>query len=113
MSVCISYIQEADDSIESLIDQLGYGTVVATATASVVPPAATVDPEGRGVGAVPNAALSPARAPPNMVAFGPSAANLSEPRSSSRATIMYSIPVPTATSSPVECMRYGSTIHEV
>ncbi|KAL9067866.1 MAG: hypothetical protein Q9161_006590 [Pseudevernia consocians] len=106
LSVCNSYIQETDDSLENLIDQLGHGTLVTTGTESAVPPGATVDPENRGVGAVPSAA--PAAAAKTAASDPGAAAPSSEPRPASGAVSSEARPstgatptrvsVPTATS---------------
>lgn len=91
-----------DDPRVSLIDRLGYGTVVTTGIGSAVPPAATFDPENRGAGALPSAV------PPNMAGSDPGAAAPSEPRRASAAVLSEarppsgasptSMPVPTAES---------------
>ena len=102
LSVCNSYIQERDDSLENLIDQLGHGTLVTTETESAVPPGATVDPEDRGVGAVSSAAANtaasdPGAAAPSSEPRAASGAVSSEARPSTGATPTR-VPVPTATS---------------
>ena len=102
--MCSSYLQEADGSLENLIDRLGgRGRVALTAgTVTAASSVSTVDPENRGAGPVPNAAATSAPATPLSApaAFDPSAAAPSEPQFASGAAPTSNLVSTTATPVP-------------
>ena len=103
--MCSSYLQDADGSLEILIDRLGRRGTVASTTGTVTVASsvsATVDPENRGAGPVPNAAATsaPAAAPAAPAASNPGAAAPSEPQFASGAAPTSNSVSATATSVP-------------
>ena len=113
--MCSSYLQGADDSLEILIERLGRRGFVALTAGTVTVASsvsATVDPENRGAGPVPNAAATSApaaapAAPAAPPASNPGAAAPSEPQFASGAAPTSNLLSATAT--PVQSPKGSAT----